>query len=969
MAREASALAASRGFWVLEGYCAESTRTVSLAPILLTLRSFFARHSADELWRYLGPTAAEIVKLAPELATALPDLAPTPPLPPDQEKHRIFEQLVQFLSRLAALHPLLVVIQDLQWADDTSLEFLVYLASRLSNEPIQLLITCWPGEAPPNVARTLAELEHERIVQELTLTLLTRDQVAEMIRALCGLQRPVRAEFLDSVYGLSEGNPGFVEGIVLAQLASAGSVAPDSPALAHRPIKLSVPRGVRDAVHRRADKLSPPARQVLTLAAVVGRRFRFAIVQALVEWEEHELLQRIKELVAAQWIVEESADEFSFHDALTRRVLYADLLTRERRMLHGRIARAYETVSSEVDRLLPDLAFHFFDAGEWDKALDYSRRAGDAALAAHGPRAAVRHYSRAMDAARQLGRPLAPFVYWARGLALQTLGDFEAAREDLQQALAKSAGDGEMQIRVLLDLAALWMSRDQRQALQYGEQALALARGLNDPALWARSLNAVGACRTSADQPGDARLLHEQALQLATRITDARGQAERLLGLGRASLAEGQLEAAADHVSQAIALTRELGDRQGEAIGLATLSECRAESVVRSPDESVRALEIARDIGWRAGQAMSLVQMGARAVHQGEFAQALELLRAGLEVAEEIDDRLWRAAAHFHIGRLHLHVYSPEAREQLERALALANEVHSLQLVRQVTAYLALAHVQKKELEQAQAVLNMSTEEEPGPWTHLLNNGIVLPHCTTGTQDPIPLYRQTEAGRLCIWACAELALARQDPHAALDLAKAGLDAANVSRGASLRLLVTQGKALAALRELAQAGAALQTARQAALAQGVRPLLWRIHLALGLVCQSQSRDADAEAEFAAVRALVQELGATVPDAAMREHFAQSALALIPPAAPRSRARAVKRAYDGLTAREREVAALIAQGKSNREIAARLVVTERTVKTHVANILSKLGHSSRTQIALWAIERGITSPPAGTESHPF
>jgi DNA-binding NarL/FixJ family response regulator len=142
------------------------------------------------------------------------------------------------------------------------------------------------------------------------------------------------------------------------------------------------------------------------------------------------------------------------------------------------------------------------------------------------------------------------------------------------------------------------------------------------------------------------------------------------------------------------------------------------------------------------------------------------------------------------------------------------------------------------------------------------------------------------------------------------------------------------------------------------AQGANPLLWRVCVKLGRLYQTQSRDAEAELAFSTARTIIEELAANIPDGEVHEHFLHEAESLLPNVrATSTPRRAAKQTYGGLTEREREVAVLIANGKSNREIADQLVVSYRTVETHVGAILSKLAYSSRSQIAVWAVEIGL------------
>ncbi|MDE3092101.1 MAG: helix-turn-helix transcriptional regulator, partial [Chloroflexota bacterium] len=173
----------------------------------------------------------------------------------------------------------------------------------------------------------------------------------------------------------------------------------------------------------------------------------------------------------------------------------------------------------------------------------------------------------------------------------------------------------------------------------------------------------------------------------------------------------------------------------------------------------------------------------------------------------------------------------------------------------------------------------------------------------------------------------------------------------------LRLSKLRGEALIALGRAADAEAALRAAQQLAFDQGAKPMRWRIHALLGRLYSNQARRDEAEIEIDAARALIEEISASVP-VMWRQNYTRAALDSLPGIKPTSPRRLAKREFGGLTEREREVAALVAQGKSNREIADTLVVGERTVETHVGNILSKLGFTSRAQIAAWSVEKAMS-----------
>ena len=166
---------------------------------------------------------------------------------------------------------------------------------------------------------------------------------------------------------------------------------------------LRVPRTVDEAVGRRVSELSPAARHLVALAAVAGRTFTFALLQALSQQAEDRILEQLKELIAAQLVVEVSDERFAFRHALTRQAVDVGLLGRERLTLHRRMAEELEQAHDPTDdAYLGDLAYQYFKAGEWRQTLTYAERAGARALALYAPRAAIEHLMQALEAAKRL---------------------------------------------------------------------------------------------------------------------------------------------------------------------------------------------------------------------------------------------------------------------------------------------------------------------------------------------------------------------------------------------------------------------------------------------------------------------------------------------------------------------------------------------------------------------------------------
>ena len=418
---------------MLVGHCFEPDRSLPYAPILDLLRTFLLRRPA-EAEAALGEVAPELIGLhagagaaisrgnAPAVAGAGARPAAAPP------------RLDGFVANQATKHPLLVAVEDVHWGDEASLDVLLHLARQARGGcPIVLIATYRSDEVHPALAATLAALDRERLTADLRLTPLSSDDVEVMLRALSDRVGPLPADVRAAIFRISDGNPFVVEELLRAVVtAEDGGVRRTSEGA-----ELRLPPSAKDAVRRRVARVSPGARATLTLAAVCGQRFDFPLLEALSGRHGTDLLDQIKELVAAQLVVEESVDRFAFLHALTREAVTSNLLGRERRELHRRIAEAMCRIDADdPDRAAADLAFHWHRAGAWEEAYDCARRVGERALALYAPRSAVEHFTRAIDAAAQLGRTAEPAVYRGRGAAFDTLGDFGAARADYEAALA-----------------------------------------------------------------------------------------------------------------------------------------------------------------------------------------------------------------------------------------------------------------------------------------------------------------------------------------------------------------------------------------------------------------------------------------------------------------------------------------------------------------------------------------------------
>ncbi|HEX2914505.1 MAG TPA: AAA family ATPase [Chloroflexia bacterium] len=938
-------------FLRLEGSCFQTDGAFPYAPWLDLFRTYFAALTPKNLPESLRPVALAFSPLLPELAFLFPELTTTPGsnFQPEEEKRKLFAAVDYFLTWQAARQPVLVVLEDLHWSDDLSLELLLYLARRNRDKPLMLIATFRNDELPQSMRRWLAELDREHIAEEFFLTPLSRQEVASMLQNILGEDQPNGVNLLDSLYALAEGNPFFVEELLKTLLTGGQSAfttkSRDNPPQVTR---TEIPRSIFEAVYLRVSGLSPQARRLLTLAAVAGRRFNITLLQEILQWKEEKLLVLLKELTGAQLVVEESAEQFAFRHALTQQAVVSQILLRERQVLHRSLARSLERLAQSSplkEKYLEDLAYHCYEAEMWEKALKYSRESGEKALALYAQQAAIEHLTRALKAVRHLGQPPAAELYLARGKAYETLGDFEHAREDYESAreAARATQQHKLEWESILATGYLWTGYNYEQAGEWFQQALGLSEKLGDLSLNAWSLARLGNWYLNKGQIRETITSLEGANRLFERLNERQGMAEALEQLGAAYFFMGDpARGVKEFFGRVIELFRELGNNHSLFYTLAARAMDSSPENLETTFSSLRtrteclldveeALQLARQINSQSGLAFvemcySLVQASF-----GDFGQAFAHAREALRIANAIEHQEWIAATNGILGQIYLLLLEPgQAVSHLEAAIAGAQALGSMIWLRLLTPYLASAYILNKDFERAEATLQKAIPAGQLPAD----------------------YFERQAFRVK----GLLAISRNEPALALQIADMLLE--TVPGDEKLQpiphLLALKGEALLSLERFNEAVVALEEARQGAEQRQAPSINWRIRCLLGQAYRQLKRENHAQQEWKVAREIVQKLAATIDEKYLRELFLETTSGLLP-------AEKVISTPSTLTAREREVAALVASGKTNREIANLLMVSERTAEAHVSNILGKLGFSTRAQIAVWAIEKGSISRP--------
>ena len=409
MAQELATYASLRGGQVLWGRSYEEQGVPPYWPWVQAIRSYVRDRDPEQLRSEMGAGAADIAEVVSDVRERLPDLPPAPQLEPDQARFRLFDSIAAFLKTASQRQPLVLVLDDLHWADQPSLALLQFVARELGGARLLIVGTYRDMELSRQhpLAEALGELNRERLFQRVLLRGLTQEDVGRFIEMNSGNSAP--RGLVEAVHTQTEGNPLFVTEVVrlLVQEGELGA----EPVLETDSWTIRIPEGVREVIGRRLNRLSQRCNEALTVASIVGREFTLAQLRPLVEdVTEDRLLEILEEALAARVIEElpQSIGRYQFTHALIQETLSGELSLTRRVRLHARIAEALEELyGDDAGAHAAELAHHFAEAEAVlgnGKLVEYGILAGERALGTFAFEEAAGHLQRALAATE--GQPM-----------------------------------------------------------------------------------------------------------------------------------------------------------------------------------------------------------------------------------------------------------------------------------------------------------------------------------------------------------------------------------------------------------------------------------------------------------------------------------------------------------------------------------------------------------------------------------
>ena len=707
-----------RGLLIGAGKGLEIQHNQAYQPLLQALRELLSPLRAQQLRLLLDPLwLAQAARVLPVLAEWLPDLPTLPYLEPEPDRVRTLEALTRLLLALATLTPTVLVLDDLQWADNATLDLLIYLARRVRNAPLLVLLNYRAEEARADAAIWLAlhEIDRSSSVQRIELTGISAEACADLVRTLLQLDRPAPL-FEQRIFNQTRGNPFFILE-TLRTLYQEGSLTRTADGHWQTPWdaatvdyhEAALPAQVDALIRRRVAQLAPEERQVLNIAAALGVPFDLALLTQFMPDSGRRLLTATATLVQRRFL-QETPTAYQFEHDQIRHTVYAQMEPSQRRNLHR---RAGEVLAQRQPNDHALLAHHFEQAGATGRAFHYHWKAGESAVRTGAYRLARTHYAKAADWLGVLPVTRVTRVeflmQWERLLSF--LGERTIQRETLTR-LAQTPGLDVRQQQVVLLRQALAEgdAGNFDDALALAAQGFTRAQQMNDGAGMVETLTAWGQMLHHRGDTAEAEAKLRQAVHIVTG--DGRQQAEAWSTLADILPARNAYAEAIQAAETALAHFQEFGDVAGAARASVTLAVIAMEQgdVAGAVERYLSAQALAEQCGYRLLEARIAANLANALCVLGRIGEALNQYEHSLAIGQSLGDVRLQSLIVINYASTHItFVGSDDAiAAQVQRALAWGEAAGDDLCVGQAWNILSMDAAYRGDLVRARELLDRS---------------------------------------------------------------------------------------------------------------------------------------------------------------------------------------------------------------------------------------------------------------------
>ncbi|MEW5957522.1 MAG: adenylate/guanylate cyclase domain-containing protein [Chloroflexota bacterium] len=644
---------------------------------------------------------------------------------PQVLQQRTWQAIGEWVEALAKKQPVIMVFEDLHWADPSSVRLIEYLFGLTLHHRLLIICVTRPDRESTfwNVKIQGAK-DHPDRFNELLLWPLTDEESRQLIKYLLRIdEMPLATEQL--LLNRAEGNPLFLEEVLRSLIEEEMIRRLDgrweiSPTIT----EIDIPNTLQGVLTARIDRLEDSVKRVLQIAAVIGRVFPRFVLSPIVN--QPEILETALEQLELAGLIEKRTrdpePEYMFKHFLTHETAYNSLLHQQRKLIHKQIgdymSRLYWQLGEEYAAIVAD---HYLKSETWPRALRYLHRAAEAAIQSFANKEAVDFYSRALEVAGLLGNEADPAtllaVYEGRARVLTRLGEPQKAIEDYEAVLdrAKQLDNNSAQLHALNGIGSLHASHyDFSRASEFFREALSVARRIGDERGIADTLSQLGNFYYNMGELELATQCYREASDISVTLSDESRRLEAEDGLAKIMLEQGEIAASEERYQAIVKGRRRLGYRSGLMNSLSSLlvAQTFMADYNLANETTEEILELHRKSGEYYRVPFVKYYQAFAQLYQGELGQAGTNLKEGLKLARDQKQRAWEALGTAWLAYYYLTVgLDQDGLREAERSATLAQELGSPLYVMRAQSMLGTAYRHRgrlaesvKELEEVQAV-------------------------------------------------------------------------------------------------------------------------------------------------------------------------------------------------------------------------------------------------------------------------
>jgi tetratricopeptide (TPR) repeat protein len=601
----------------------------------------------------------ELAKIVPEILRKPVDIVKEILM---VDRFRLFEGVRKFLELQVANCPLFICIDNIHWADENSLELLQYLLRVFRNKPILFVLVYRIEEIQHSVFQdVLHSMARENLIKKIILEPLGKNDITRMISSIIDAEYP--SELTEYIYKETGGNPFFIEEL-LKSLKNEGALNwngnnydfDESSAK-------TIPYSVEGVIERKLEKLSDKAYSFLEHASVIGRTFSFSFLRTVTEINEGQLFDLLDEIFEKRLLSERDGEHYFFSEDIIREIIYNRMSRTRLSRFHRKIGEKLLSLNSEnIEKVVEELSYHFYQCGDKDNTVKFSIIAGDRAKAAYANQDAIRFYTRAIDSLESLENAntetLLSKCLRNRSSVYNLTGENDLAIADLERAISNSELTGNLCDKAdsLIEISKVYKDiSSYDKAVESAEEAFRIYRKEKNVKGEAFSLARIAIGKRMLREYEVSIGYFQRSLKIVRKHSLHEIEVKALNGMGSSYTGMGNYEKAVKLYDESLNLSKKVGDKAGQIASLVNTGNINyyRGNFERAVELYREAMIIIKDIGNRRSEAITCNNLGCICILMGDYSNARKYLSNSLEKYKETGDKVNEAGCNLNLGEMY----------------------------------------------------------------------------------------------------------------------------------------------------------------------------------------------------------------------------------------------------------------------------------------------------------------------------